>query len=153
MTVSNGYHQLKVSTPIENVWSFMSDMDKWAPLVPGYMEHKLLSNRQSIWKLKGDISVIQKTISVKIDITEWKKPAKISFDITGLNENFTGNGYFKVERILGRETQIAGYLNISVKGMMRPLINPVLKTFIPKTIEQLLNKAATKMKEREVILT
>jgi|SRR5690625_34145 len=153
MTLADGYYQLEVSTPIENVWSIISDVDIWAPLVPGYMEHKLMSNRQYIWKLKGDIGILEKTISVKIDITEWRMPAKISFAITGLNEKFTGNGYFKVKRVIGQKTQITGYLNISVKGMMRPLINPMLKSFIPKTIEKFLKKVTTKMREREVMFT
>lgn len=149
--MSDGYHQLEVGTPIETVWSFISDVDMWAPLVPGYVEHKLLGDKQYMWKLKGNIGVIQKTIRLKIDITEWIIPTKISFDIIGLDEKFSGNGYFKARRISGQETQITGYLNISVTGMMRPMINLVLKTFIPKSIEQLLKKASTRIQEREVI--
>jgi carbon monoxide dehydrogenase subunit G len=142
-----------VSIPIESVWSFISDMDMWAPLVPGYITHKIVSDRQSIWEFKGDIGIIQKIIRLKIDITEWQEPTEITFDLTGLNENVKGNGYFKAEKIIGCETQITGYLHITARGIMGRLINPVLKSYLPKTTKQLTNAVAIKMKEREVMLT
>lgn len=149
----SGIHQLKLDIPIEHVWSFVSDMDKWAPLVPGYTEHNIISDRQSTWKFKGDLGVIQKTVHLKIDITQWQEPTMITFDLTGLNENVKGNGYFKATAINGQETEMTGCINITAKGMMGPMINPVLKSFVPKTIKELTNAIALKMNEMEVVGT
>lgn len=151
--MSNGRHQLEVDIPIESVWSFISDMDMWAPLVPGYITHEIVNNRQSIWELKGDIGFIQKSVRLQIDITKWQEPTRISFDLTGLNENVKGTGYFQAKRILEYETEITGYLHMTAKGVMGRLMNPVLQSILPKATKQLTKAVATKMREREVMLT
>lgn len=79
--------------------------------------------------------------------------SQMSIVLTGLNETFIGNGYLEVKKAIGQKTLMTRYVNISVKGMMGLLINPVLKSFIPKTIDMLLKKVATKMKEREAMFT
>ena len=95
----SGTYATEIDIPIEKVWNFVSDMNRWAPLVPGYIEHAILSDTQSTWTFKGDLGIVQKTVKLQIDITEWKEPTLVTFDLTGLNENFTGNGYFKAEAI------------------------------------------------------
>lgn len=149
----SGKHQQKVDIPIENVWSFISNMDNWAPLVPGYMEHKIINDRQSTWKFKGDLGFVQKTVHLQIDITKWQQPSKITFNLTGLNENFKGDGYFEARKVNERETEITGYIDISAKGMMGPMINPILKSFVPKTAKELTEAVTSKMVELETVAT
>lgn len=133
----SGTHKTELDLPIEKVWDFVSDMNRWAPLVPGYIEHELINDKQSTWTFKGDIGIMQKTVKLQIDITEWKEPSLVTFDLTGLNENFAGNGYFKAEAISDSKTEMHGNLDITAKGMMGPMINAILKTFVPKTAEDL----------------
>ncbi|WP_412850212.1 hypothetical protein [Brevibacillus invocatus] len=70
------------------IWEFVSVMDKWAPLVPGYISHEIINDRQSTWTFMGDIGIMKKKVSLKIDIT--------------------------------------------AKGVMGPMINSILKTFVSK---------------------
>lgn len=138
----NGTHSLELDLPIEKIWDFVSDMNSWAPLVPGYIEHEILSETQSTWTFKGDIGIMQKTVKLKIDITEWKEPSLVTFDLTGLNENFAGNGYFKAVPLSDAKTEMIGNLDITAKGLMGPMINTILKNFVPKTAEELTNAIA-----------
>ena len=48
-----------VGAPIEAVWRFTSDMDSWAPLVTGYVSHERLSERESLWTLKGQLGQLK----------------------------------------------------------------------------------------------
>ncbi|WP_432361546.1 CoxG family protein [Sporosarcina sp. UB5] len=146
----SGTHTAKLDIPIEKVWDFVSDMNRWAPLVPGYIEHEILSDKQSTWTFKGDIGIMQKTVKLQIDITEWKEPSLVTFDLTGLNENFAGNGYFKAEAISDSETIMHGNLDISARGMMGPMINTILKSFVPKTTEDLTNAIAEEITSIEL---
>lgn len=148
-----GMHQTEMVIPIADVWSFVSDMNKWAPLVPGYVEHEIIHDRQSTWAFKSDIGIMQKTIRLKIDITEWQKPSRVAFNLTGLNENFKGDGYFEAKSIEGRNTKITGYMSITAKGMMGPVINPILKSLVPKTTKDLTEAISTKMIELETVST
>lgn len=144
----NGTHTVELDLPIERVWNFVSEMNNWAPLVPGYIEHEILSEKQSTWIFKGDIGIMQKIVKLRIDITEWIEPSLVTFDLTGINENFAGNGYFKAEEITASKTKMSGHLDITAKGVMGPMINAILKSFVPKTAEEL-----TKAIADEITLT
>src|SRR5690625_1054263 len=132
-----GTHTVELDVGIQDIWNFVSDMDRWAPLVPGYIEHEIISDEQSTWTFKGDIGIMQKTVKLQIDITKWDEPTTVTFDLTGLNENFGGNGYFEAESISEDKTKMTGHLDITAKGMMGPMINAILKNFVPKTAEEL----------------
>lgn len=142
-----GVHALEMNVPIQDVWNFVSDMDKWAPLVPGYMHHEIISDKESTWTFKGDIGIMKKKVSLKIDITEWAEPTKVTFNLTGLNENFAGEGYFEAESIDADHTKMTGMLDITAKGAMGPMINAILKAFVPKTAQELADAIGHKIEE------
>ncbi|WP_156291496.1 CoxG family protein [Oceanobacillus salinisoli] len=141
----SGKHTVELNTSINTIWNFVRDINNWAPLVPGYIEHKILSENQSTWKFVSDIGIMKRTLHMKIDITNWEEPTKVTFNLTGINENFTGDGYFKAEEITEGKTNITGYLDITAKGVLGPAINPVLKTIIPKTTTDLTEAVANKI--------
>jgi len=143
----NGSHTIELPVSIQNIWGFVSDMDKWAPLVPGYIEHQILSERQSTWSFKGDLGFMKKTVKLQIDIKEWIEPTKVTFDLKGLSDNFVGNGYFEAEAIDDNNTKMTGYLDITAKGAMGPMINTILKNFVPQTAKELSEAIANKIVE------
>jgi carbon monoxide dehydrogenase subunit G len=147
----SGTHSVDLDVPISDIWSFVSDMNKWAPLVPGYMDHKILNDKQSTWSFKGDIGIMKKKIKLQIDIKEWVEPTLVTFDLTGLNENFSGNGYFEAKKMTESKTKMTGNLDITAKGIMGPMVNTVLKSFVPKTAEELTTAIANKIEEIEMI--
>ena len=144
-----GSYTTELDLPIEVIWDFVSDMNKWAPLVPGYIEHKILNEKQSTWKFKGDVGRLQKTVSMRIDITEWKKPTTVRFTLTGLTENVSGKGYFEAKEITNYQTEMTGNLNMTAKGLMGPVINPVLKTMVPKTVKRFTEAVVNKIIENQ----
>ncbi|HEX6595226.1 MAG TPA: SRPBCC family protein [Bacillota bacterium] len=147
------FHQLQLDVPIERVWNFVCNPSNWAPLIKGYSTHEWINDRQSFWKFKGELGKFKKTVHVRLDITEWLEPKKISFMLTGMNENFKGHGYFSAQSVLPSQTKITGYLTITSKGMMRPVINPLLKTVLPKTTKHLTEAIAQKMTALQTAIT
>ncbi|WP_042146882.1 CoxG family protein [Paucisalibacillus sp. EB02] len=142
----------EVDLPIEAIWNFVSDMNNWAPLVPGYLDHQVLNDRQSTWKFKGDVGKIQKTVSMRIDITEWKKPTTVRFTLTGISEKVSGKGSFEAKSITDYQTKMTGNLDMTAKGLMGPVINPVLKTVIPKTAKRLTEAVVYKIIENQRVI-
>lgn len=147
MLMPAGTHSIEIDVGIEQVWEFVSDMDKWAPLVPGYLEHKIINEQQSTWTFVSDSDIIQKTLKLQVDITEWSKPTLIIFDLKGLNEKFAGNGYFQATELGPNKTKITGNIDLLAKGMMGPMINRILKNMIPKIAEELTDAVANKINE------
>lgn len=146
----HGKHQVTLNLPIDHVWNFVSNMDNWAPLVPGYTEHVMVNEFESIWKIHGDLSVIERTVSLRVTITEWIEPTNVHFQISGLNGACTGEGYFQAKPLTDYETEMTGYLNMKIKGMMGTVVNPVLKTVLPKAGREFTEAVADKMQRKRV---
>ena len=142
-----GTHTVELPVGIQDIWSFVSDMDKWAPLVPGYIEHEIINDRESTWAFKGDLGFMKKTVKLKIDIIEWIEPTTVTFNLKGLSDNFKGGGYFKAEAIDATNTNMTGNLDITAGGAMGPMVNTILKNFVPKTAEELTVAVSNKIKE------
>ncbi|MRH45028.1 SRPBCC family protein [Aquibacillus halophilus] len=145
----SGTHKIELYIPINTIWELVSDMDKWAPLVPGYIEHEILNERQSTWTFKGEVGIVQKKVSMQLNITNWQKPTKVTFDLKGLNENFSGSGYFEAEALSNTKTKMTSNLDIKAAGMLGPMINPFLKSFVPKTTTELTDAIANKLMKVE----
>jgi carbon monoxide dehydrogenase subunit G len=82
----------RVALPREAVWEFVKDMNNWAPYLTGYQTHEVLSETDSIWTLKGDVGVLARIVKLKAHVTEWNGPERVSFTLTGLNEQVDGDG-------------------------------------------------------------
>lgn len=147
----SGKHEVHVNVPIEKTWDFVSQMNNLAPLVPRYVDHTIINHVQSIWILHADIGLVQKNIKLKVTITEWKSPSKIAFTLVGVHESISGSGYFKARKINEQETKVTGYMKISTKGIMSPIINNVLKTYLPKITITFTEKVKENMLRKESI--
>jgi carbon monoxide dehydrogenase subunit G len=142
-------YKVEVNMPIQSIWDFVSVMDNWAPLVPGYIEHEILNDSESIWKFKTDLGVIKKKVELKVDITDWIKPKKVIFNLTGINEKMTGKGYFEAQIIDTNNTMMTGYLEITPEGKMAKLINSKLKKNLNELTKELTEAIIAKIKEDE----
>lgn len=144
-----GTYTKELHIPRATIWDFIKDMDHWAPLVPGYITHHIRNDKQSTWKFKGDLGFIQKKIHLRVDITEWKEPSLITFQLTGLNEKFSGNGYFKAQEKSDSTTNMTGHLTINAKGLKGALVNSVLKTFVPNLTRDLTTNISDKLQSSQ----
>ncbi len=85
-------YQTTMSVPPTKVWDFVKDMNNWAPFLTGYQTHEVLSEADSIWTLKGDVGILSRQVQLKAHVTEWNGPERVSFTLTGLNEQVDGDG-------------------------------------------------------------
>ncbi|MGN1387687.1 MAG: CoxG family protein [Bacillus sp. (in: firmicutes)] len=142
-----GTHSVNIPLNINTIWEFVHDMNNWAPLVPGYIEHEILSEHESTWVFKGDLGFMKKKVKLKIDIKEWNEPSEVIFDLTGLSDNFKGGGYFKATAVSENETIMTGNLDITAGGMMGAMVNQILVKFVPQTAEELTEAIVAKLRE------
>ncbi|WP_075981725.1 CoxG family protein [Bacillus massilinigeriensis] len=142
-----GLHQVDLNVPIEEVWKFVSVMDQWAPLVPGYIEHQILSDLESTWTFISDLGLVKKKISLMVKISSINAPTKVKFDLTGINENFSGNGYFEAKNVDGDKTLMTGCLDIQAQGIMAKMVNGILKTYVPQLTMELSEAVGEKLRE------
>ena len=146
-----GTHTVELPLDIYTIWEFVHDMNKWAPLVPGYINHEILSERQSTWAFKGDLGFMKKTVKLQIDIKEWNEPSEVIFDLKGLSDNFNGGGYFRAEVINEKTTRMSGHLDITAGGMMGAMVNQILTKFVPQTAQELTDAIENKLLELNTV--
>ncbi|MDP4163160.1 MAG: SRPBCC family protein [Bacillota bacterium] len=144
-----GKHQVTVELPIEEVWEFVKDMDNWAPLVPGYIRHEKITERQSMWIFKEDVGIFKKKVELMVKINQWIEPTKVTFSLKGINENLVGEGYFEAEALSGTKTKMTGCLEMVAVGAMAPVVNAVLKNSLLKTGEELTASIASALHKRK----
>ncbi|CAM3826963.1 hypothetical protein GCM10009865_26590 [Aeromicrobium ponti] len=140
-------HQAGVNVPIGEIWNFVSDIGNWAPLVPGYITHEVLSDKESTWSFKSDMGILKKKIELKVDITSWQEPTKVTFNLTGLNERFTGHGYFLAAKGSNNRNLMTGALDIKAEGMMAKVANSLLNTSLPEITAELTEAVAAKLEQ------
>lgn len=145
-------YKVEVDQPIKAIWEFVSVMDHWAPLVPGYIEHEIINDSESTWKFKTDLGVIKKKIHLKVDITDWIEPKKVMFNLTGINEKIIGSGYFEAEEISAKKTMMLGYLDITPEGKMAKIINSKLKKSLSEITQELTEAIVEKIEKKENVL-
>lgn len=132
----NGTKEVNVTASTQHVWSFLEEVDQWAPLIPGYIEHEKVSGNQFTWKFRADLGMMQKNIVMQVDITEKVERSMIAFTLEGLNESLEGNGSFQLEEA-AETTILKVYLDIRGKGMMGSVINSMMKSYVPETVSAL----------------
>lgn len=138
---------VEVDIPIEVIWNFIRDENNWAPLVPGYIQHEKINDRQITWEFKSDLGIMKKKVSLLIDIKEWNEPNRISFDLKRSNEKYIGEGYFEAKAININKTRVTGFLEINASGAMGTLANSLFKAAIPKSAEEVAVAISSKLEE------
>ncbi|PAD66782.1 carbon monoxide dehydrogenase [Bacillus sp. 7586-K] len=150
--MANNLYKVKAELPIKAIWNFVSIMDNWAPLVPGYIEHTIINESESTWTFKTDLGLIKKKIQLKVDITEWIEPEKVTFKLTGINEKISGNGYFEAKASDQEGTFITGYLEIIPEGAMAKMIQSKLKKNLSEMTKEMTDAIIEKIKEQEKVI-
>ncbi|MED3563370.1 SRPBCC family protein [Bacillus xiapuensis] len=143
----SGMHQIVMDLPIETIWDFVKEMNNWAPLVPGYIRHEKLNDRQSTWEFKTEIGIMKKKVQLLVEITEWNEPTRVSFTLKGLKEKYNGSGYFEAESLSANKTRMTGFLDVSAFGAAASMVNSMLKNTIPKYTEEMALAISAQLKE------
>jgi len=131
---------ISVARPI--VWDFVRDMNNWAPFARGYQAHEVVSDRESIWTVKGDVGPISRVTKFQINITEWIEGERVAFVLKGLNEPITGEGAIRLSDGAGAGTEIRGDATIQFGGSLGPAINQLVVPWLRSGADELVTKIA-----------
>lgn len=123
-------HMATVSAPIDVVWDYIKEMGNWAPYLEGYQKHEEINEQESIWTLKGDVGVLCRTVKIKITITEWVEPQKVSFELDGLTEQVSGGGTFLASGNSSGSTELHFDFTIKAGGLIGPVANVLMKPML-----------------------
>ena len=121
--------------PVAAVWDFVKDMNNWAPFLTGYQQHEILSETDSIWTLKGDVGILSRVVKLKAHVTEWAGPERVSFTLTGLNEQVEGGGTLLMAPQLGQAPPLPPKLGL-FKRLVAGFFRLMMRLFHGKAPER-----------------
>lgn len=104
--------------PLGRVWDFVQEMDNWGRFVTGYQKHEKQDEKHSTWTLRGDVGVLSRTLTFKVEIVEWNGPERVAFTLTGVNEPMQGGGTFTMATVPGES--VASAAGLSVETLAPP---------------------------------
>ena len=138
---------VELDIPIEVIWDFIRDDNNWAPLVPGYIQHEKVNDRQISWEFKSDLGIMKKKVTLLIDIKEWNEPSKVSFELRRKNEKYLGEGYFEAKALNKNKTRLTGFLDINATGPMGALANTLFSKAVNLSDEEVAAAIFYKLEE------
>lgn len=118
-------HQVSVNAPLQDTWSFVEDMTNWAQLLPGYEEMRILSDTDSEWKVRGDVGILTKLVTMRVHVIEWIERSRVAFTVTCVEEPLTGTGSLVAEDA-GDASLLTFNLEAEAGGMLGPVVNALL---------------------------
>lgn len=139
---------VRVSLPTEAVWHFVADIDRWAHDVPGYRSHTAQSVQESLWTIAGDLGMLSREAEVRVTVTNWDEPREVTFTVEGTEEPIEGDGRFSTAPDGPDGTLLGFELALRADGPLGPVINVLLKTFLPKVADQFVTSLAADLEER-----
>lgn len=120
-----------VPLPVKEVWPFIADYNNWAPDMPGYEKHDTISDRESVWHITGHVGPINKTVPMRVLITEWQEESKVAFTIEAEGLPVTGKGSVDIKENGPQGTQMIFKLFIECSGFIGNLVNSQLVKMLP----------------------
>ncbi len=152
-------YRIELPFSVSQIWEMLNTVEKWVPLLDGYVSHEILNETEAIWTFKSGIGVMKKKISVKVNIVEWNEPTKLTLHVTGINEKFSGYGYIETKPDGEIKSVVTIFHNITVKGTLKLMTGTLTKApnhkkrrKIAEDVTKKLIKVEKLIKESEVSL-
>jgi carbon monoxide dehydrogenase subunit G len=87
-----------VDASLERVWTYVENLNNWSHLMVGFQSLDIVTDRQSVWTLRGDVGILSREVKVQVDITEWLPLDRVEFTVLGITERLDGAGSFVLRR-------------------------------------------------------
>ncbi len=129
-----------VDASLERVWSYVEDLNNWSHLMVGFQRLDIVTDRQSVWTLRGDVGILSREVKVQVDITEWLPLERVDFTVTGITERIDGSGSFVMRR---RDSGEAGPVAAAPAPARRPsLLRRLRFALVRRILKRVGRKAA-----------
>lgn len=130
-----------VNAPIDQVWTYAKDVQRWASIMPGYQECTIIDEDNSLWTLKIGVGGLVRTVKVQVRVDEWAGPGRVNFTFDLQGDPVNGSGSYHATANGPVETAVVLKVQVNGTGPMAPMWEamggPVLPKFAKGFAEQL----------------
>ncbi|CAN7601376.1 SRPBCC family protein [Phenylobacterium sp. LjRoot219] len=123
---------ISIDVPIDDVWTYVRDIERWANLMPGLRECEVLSDNDSRWTLKVGAGGMVRTVKVLVQVDEWDGPERVRFSYKLEGDPVEGGGTYVAVRKSARETEVTLKVQVVGGGPMAPMWEAMGKPLLPQ---------------------
>lgn len=121
-----------IAVPIEGVWAYVRDIERWANLMPGLRECEVIDADDSRWTLKVGAGGMVRTVKVFVHVDEWAGPERASFSYRLEGDPVQGGGTYVATAKGPGETEVALKVQVRGEGPMAPMWEAMGKPLLPQ---------------------
>lgn len=125
-------YTLAIETGIDDVWNYVSDIRRWAELMPGYQECEVIDADNSRWVVKVGAGGMIRTVRVLVRVDEWSGPERVNFSFQLDGDPCEGGGAFVASRRADANTDMTLQLRVAGSGSMAPMWEAMSRPLLPQ---------------------
>jgi carbon monoxide dehydrogenase subunit G len=126
------HQSVVVEAPLAETWDFVRVMENWAALLPGYEGMTMSSDTDSEWKVRGDVGILTKLVTMRVHVNEWVELSHVQFSVVCKEEPLRAEGALVAHALGDGQTTLDFDLDANAGGMLGPVVNALLKTVMPR---------------------
>ncbi len=123
---------MQIHAAIDPLWTYVSDIRRWANLMPGCKDCTVIDELNSRWVLKVGVSALVRTVNVLVHIDEWNEPGEVSFSFQLEGDPVKGGGAYLASKKSDHETEVSLTVRVEGSGPMAPMWEALCKPLLPK---------------------
>ena len=103
-----------IDAAIDSVWGYVSDIQKWANLMPGCRDCTVIDANDFRWTLKVGVGGLIRTVNVLVHVDRWDGPERVNFSYKLEGDPVMGGGSYVASRKAAHQTEVM--LRVRVEG-------------------------------------
>lgn len=123
---------LSIDTAIDNVWDYVSDIRKWANLMPGCRSCTIVDANNSRWVLKVGVGGLLRTVNVLVHVDQWDGPERVNFSYNLEGDPVKGSGSYAASRTSTLQTEVTFRVRVEGSGPLAPMWEAMSRPLLPQ---------------------
>jgi carbon monoxide dehydrogenase subunit G len=123
---------LAIDANIDRIWDYVSDIRRWANLMPGCKDCNVIDAHDSRWVLKVGVGALVRTVNVLVHVDEWSGPHEVKFSYQLEGDPVKGGGAYLASITSPQETEVTLVVRVEGSGPMAPMWEALCKPLLPQ---------------------
>jgi carbon monoxide dehydrogenase subunit G len=142
----HGRKVFEVPVPIEQAWSFLSDMEHVGSCVPGCQEVRSIDDRRSIWRVRAEMGPLSRVLKMEAQTIDFDPPSHGSFVAKG--SNLETRGTIDLKAIDTGRTEVTYNIEADAQGLGAVLVNAAIAHTIQQQAEDFAGNVAVALSRK-----
>lgn len=134
-----------IDAAIGAVWDYVSDIQRWAALMPGMRECEVIDANDSKWTIKVGVGGLVRTVKVNVHVDQWDGPGRVLFSYKLDGDPVQGGGTYTARPVGPNQTEIALQVRVEGGGPMAPMWEAMGKPLLPQLARGFANQLKTEI--------